>query len=80
MAFDILYYTTKKQKLEEKITKEKDEFLVELANENMGLANKIQKFSQRQQELNEEYQEIVKMLEENKKLEEKDGNKEADKK
>jgi hypothetical protein len=39
----------------------------------MRLAGRVQKFSQDQVEKNEEYQEVVKIIEENKKLEENDG-------
>jgi hypothetical protein len=73
MAFDKNFYIDKKKKIEDKISKEKDEFLVEIANEIMRLAGRVQKFSQDQVEKNEEYQEVVKIIEENKKLEENDG-------
>lgn len=73
--FDKIYYIDKKKKVEEKIQREKDEFLMELANNVVGLAGRVQKFSQSQGEREEEYQEVVKILKENEEKNDKEAKK-----
>lgn len=56
--FNKNYYTTKQQKLQQKLVKTKDQFLVDVLNLAQRVSNEIQ-------EIQTENQEVVKLIQEN---------------
>ena len=64
MSFDEKYYESKREKLQQKLVKTKDTFIVDILNMAQRLANEIQ-------EIQAENVEIGKMIEENKPKEKK---------
>ena len=58
MAFNSQYYTTKQQKLQQKLAQKKDQFLVDVLNLAQRMSSEIQ-------EIQAEHQEISKIIEEN---------------